>query len=307
MDTPTNRSHDELMSRIDIALGFDGRYAPHAGTVVSSIVRNAPGAAFRFFMLHMNVAPEMKARVESVAPGAEFRWIEVGEDDLPAHAERGHFNRTILFRLGLETLAPADCSRVIYIDSDMVVLGDVRELWNADLGANAMGAIVDGYVEGGEFAQRWDLPHTGERYFNSGLLVIDLAKVREQKLFSRTLDFVVAHDTKLLFSDQDALNHVFWGRWTPLDPVWNVQKFLNREEQVQELAGKAPKLVHFTGTRKPWMADIWHPWAWLYWDAVRHTPFKDDVAREFGVTPLHRARYRLRWLLKRPQASARSA
>jgi lipopolysaccharide biosynthesis glycosyltransferase len=294
------------MSRIDVALGFDGRYAPHAGTVVSSIVRNAPGAAFRFLLLHMDVTSEMKARVESVAPGAEFLWIEVGEDDLPAHADRGHFNRTILFRLGLETLAPTDCARVIYIDSDMVVLGDVRELWRAALGVNAMGAVVDGYVAGAEFAQRWDLAHTGECYFNSGLLVIDLAKVREQKLFSRTLDFVVEHDTKLLFSDQDALNHVFWGRWTPLDPAWNVQKFLNREEIAQELKGAALKLVHFTGTRKPWMADIWHPWAWLYWDAVRHTPFKDDVAREFGVTPFHRARYRLRWLLKRPQTSARS-
>ena len=294
------------MSRIDVALGFDSRYAAHAGTVVSSIVRNAPGAEFRFIMLHANVDRAVQERVESVAPNAAFVWTPVGDDDLPAHADRGHFNRTILFRLGLEALAPADCVRVLYIDSDMIVLGDVRELWTADLSDNAIGAVLDAYVDGATFAPRWDLPHNGERYFNSGLLLIDLAKVRQQKLFSRTLDFIVENDTKLLFSDQDALNHVFWGRWTALDPSWNVQKFLTGEEIARDLGGETPKLVHFTGTHKPWMAGIWHPWAWLYWDAVRHTPFKDDVASEFGVTAFHRARYLLRWLLKRPQSAART-
>lgn len=292
------------MSRIDIAMGYDRRYAAHAATVVSSIVRNAPGAELRFLMLHPDVDRETQARLESVAPGAAFVWIEVGDKDLPAYATRGHLNRTVLFRLGLETLAPADCTRLLYIDADMVVLGDIRELWASDLGGAAIGAVLDGYIDSADFARRWALPNNGERYFNAGLQLIDLAKVREQKLFSRALQFVIENDEKLLLGDQDALNYVFWGRWTPLDPVWNVQRYLNREEIARELNGKAPALVHFIGTQKPWMANIWHPWAWIYWDAVRHTPFADDVARAFGVTPYHRARYLLRWLLKRPQASA---
>lgn len=292
------------MSRIDVALGYDRRYAAHAGTVVSSIVRNAPGAEFRFIMLHADVDREMQQRIESIAPDAAFVWTQVGDDDLPVYADRGHFNRTVLFRLGLEALAPADCTRVFYIDADMIVLGDLRELWAADLGENAIGAVLDAYVVGEEFARKWELPYAGEHYFNAGLQLIDLAKVRAEKVFSRSLEFVVQHDKALLFGDQDALNYVLWGRWTPLDPAWNVQKFLTRDEIAKELNGKAPALVHFTGTRKPWMSDIWHPWAWIYWDAVRHTPFEREVAREFGVTPFHRARYLMRWLLKRPQPSA---
>ncbi|GAM96384.1 glycosyl transferase [alpha proteobacterium U9-1i] len=293
-----------MSERIDIALGYDRRYAAHAATVVSSIVRNAPGAEFRFLMLHADVDRATQERVESVAPGAVFVWTEVGEKDLPAYATRGHLNRTVLFRLGLETLAPADCTRLIYIDSDMVVLGDIRDFWNADLRGAPLGAVLDAYIDAAEFAQRWELPYNGELYFNAGLQLIDLAKVREQKLFSRALEFVVRNDEKLLLGDQDALNYVFWGRWIKLDPVWNAQKFLDRDGVARELSGKAPALVHFIGTEKPWMANIWHPWAWIYWDAVRHTPFADDVARDFNVTPYHRARYLLRWLIKRPQANA---
>lgn len=292
-----------MTDRIDIAMGYDRNYAAHAATVVSSIVRNAPGADFRFLMLHADVDAETQARVESVAPGATFVWKLVGEEDLPAYATRGHLNRTVLFRLGLETLAPADCSRVIYIDSDTIVLGDVRELWAADLGENAVGAVLDCYISSDEFAERWDLPKNGQRYFNAGIQLIDLARVRASKLFSQALEFVVANDEKLLLGDQDALNYIFWGRWTRLDPVWNVQRFLNADEIASELGGRGPALVHFIGLEKPWKARVWHPWAWIYWDAVKHTPFQADVVRQYKVSPLHRARYLFRWLIKKPRTS----
>lgn len=293
-----------MTGRIDVAMGYDCKYAAHAATVVSSIVRNAPGARFRFLMLHADIDAATQALVESVAPDAEFVWTEVGEKDLPAYTTRGHLNRTVLFRLGLETLAPADCTRVLYIDSDMVVLGDVRELWAADLGEHALGAVPDAYIDADAFADRWGLPKDGQHYFNAGLQLIDLVKVRAGKLFSRALEFVVRNDEKLLLGDQDALNAVFWGRWTQLDPAWNVQRFLTRGEIARELGGRSPALVHFIGTEKPWMANIWHPWAWIYWDAVRYTPFAEDVMRAYGVTAYHRARYLLRWLIKRPPAAA---
>src|SRR5690242_15788800 len=98
-----------MSDRIDIAFGFDGRYVPHAANVMTSIVRHAPGANLRFIVLQSDVSPEQKKRMEDAARGAHFVWVDVGDDDLPPYATRGHLNRTVLFRLGLETLAPADC------------------------------------------------------------------------------------------------------------------------------------------------------------------------------------------------------
>jgi lipopolysaccharide biosynthesis glycosyltransferase len=290
-----------MSARVDIAMGFDAKYAPHAATVVSSIVRNAPGARIRFLMLHADVDAATRGRVATEAPEAEFSWIEVGEKDLPAYATRGHLNRTVLFRLGLETLAPADCTRVIYIDADTIVLGDVRELWGVDLGDCAIGAVRDCYQDAAEFAARWTLPHDGQHYFNAGVQVIDLERVRRERLFSKALNFVVANDEKLLFGDQDALNFVFWGRWAPLDPAWNVQRYLSPAEIATSGWRRAgPGLVHFIGTHKPWMANVWHPWAWLYWENIKRTSFADEIAAAHGIDLYQLMRLRVRWWLRKP-------
>jgi lipopolysaccharide biosynthesis glycosyltransferase len=291
--------------RIDVAFGFDGRYVPHAANVMASIVRHAPGAKLRFIVLVADVTAEQKRRMELAAPGPEYVWVDVGDDDLPAYATRGHLNRTVLFRLGLEKLAPADCERVLYIDADTIVLGDIREMWTADLGGHALGAVTDCYQDADKFAELWSLPKGG-RYFNAGVQVIDLKKVRAEGLFGQALDFIVAHDEKLLFGDQDALNYVFWQKAATLEPTWNVQRFLTREEIARETAAdrkwghSEPRLIHYIGTEKPWMRNVWHPWAWLYWENLKRISFARDVRTAFRMDFLQMIRLRLRWMLRKP-------
>ncbi|MGE0740462.1 MAG: glycosyltransferase family 8 protein [Hyphomonadaceae bacterium] len=288
---------------IDVALGFDANYAPHAGGVIASIARHAPDARFRFICLHDGVGETLRAKVEACAPGAAFFWAQVKDEDLPAFSTRGHFNRAILFRIGLEKLAPADCARVIYVDSDVTVLGDIRELWSANLLGNAIGAVRDCYQDGVEFSQRWSLP-APPRYFNSGVLVIDLARVRADRAFAAAADFVARHGEDILFGDQDALNWVFWRRWIELDPAWNVQRYMSAPEIAAAGWSRAtPALIHYIGMQKPWMANVWHPWAWAYWDNIRQTPFADEIAAANKMSLYQLMRLRLRWWLRRPSGA----
>jgi len=289
---------------IDIAMGFDGRYAPHAANVMASIIRHAPGARLRFILLQSGVSEATKRRTEATARGAAFVWIEVREEDLPDFTH-GHLNRTVLFRLGLEALAPQDCGRVVYVDSDTIVLGDIRELAAVDLGGHALGAVTDCYQDADRFATAWSLPKGG-RYFNSGVLVIDLVKVRAEKLFSRAIDFVARNGDRLLFADQDGLNFAFWNRSAVVEPTWNVQRFATRAEIAAETAPdrrwghKRPRLIHYIGTEKPWMRNVWHPWAWAYWDNLKRTPFIQEVVQTYRMDFVQRMRLRLRWMLRKP-------
>ena len=293
-----------MSDRIDIAMGFDGRYAPHAANVMASIIRHAPGAKLRLILLQSGVSEEIRRRTERTARGADFVWIDVRDEDLPAFTH-GHLNRTVLFRLGLEALAPQDCGRVIYVDSDTVVLGDIRELVDVDLKGHALGAVTDCYQDADEFAGAWSLPKGG-RYFNSGVLVIDLPKVRGAKLFSKAIDFVARNGERLLFGDQDGLNYAFWMNTAVIEPTWNVQRFLKPEEIASETAPdrrwghRRPRLIHFIGTEKPWMRNVWHPWAWAYWDSLKRTPFARDVVQTYRMDFAQRMRLRLRWMLRRP-------
>jgi lipopolysaccharide biosynthesis glycosyltransferase len=292
--------------RIDIALGFDAAYAPHAAAVIASIARKTRTGLVRFLILYDGVDLATRRRVERSAPDAAFHWIEIGDGDVPDFETRGHFSRAVFNRLGLEKKAPVDCKRVLYIDVDAVVLGDVRELWDTDLEGAALGAVIDCEGEPEAFAARWDLPQSDRGYFNSGVLLLDLDQIRARKLFTAALQFFSAHHQQLTFVDQDALNVVFWNAWKPLDPAWNVQKLMALEAKVGVLPdalmfhNRAPKLVHFTGAEKPWRRDAYHPWAWLYWKAIAETEFKCDVEERSQVTMLDLARMRLRWLRRKP-------
>lgn len=291
-----------MSETIDVAFGFDGNYAAHAAAVMASVVRHAPDGRFRFIVLHSGVDAGTQARVESAAPGVSFVWVEVGDDDLPPFADRDHFSRATLFRLGLEKLAPADCTRVLYLDSDITVLADVRALYNVDLEGQPVAAAIDAFVDPARFAKLWSLPE-GPNYFNAGILVIDLKKVRAEHLFDKAADFVARNDPEL--NDQDALNWACWGRWKRFDVAWNAQRHMAIASLIEEMTpdkrlnGRKPNIIHFTGPEKPWIAGAYHPWSWLYWESLRRTPFLHDVVRKHGVGAAKQAQLWLRWQRRR--------
>ena len=292
----------------DVAFGLDARFAPHTAAVIASICRCAPGAQLRFLILHSGVQEARRQAIERMAPGARFVWTEVTTDDVPAYTERArtkHVNRATLFRLGLEKLVPADVSRVLYLDSDLIVLRDVRELWSTDLGGSPIAAVTDHDVDAPTFRKRWGLPENALGYFNAGVLFIDLNRVRAERLFTAALDFVEQKEPGL--GDQDALNWALWGRWHPLPMRWNLQ----RDVVYAAVSPTAPPelrrgvqdpiIVHYTGAHKPWLPEAYHPWAWLYWDNLSRTPFLKEVARDHGVSRSRRLRLWLRWLLRPAQ------
>jgi len=292
-----------LPEPIELAMGFDDRYAPHAAVAIRSIVATSPAAHLRFTVLYEGVSDARRKQVESVAPDAEFRWIDVGGLGIPDYSSREHFSRAILFRLGLESAAPEKCRKILYIDTDVICTRDIRELWETDMGGRPLAAVEDSYVDPDAFAQVWSVEPNQASYFNSGVLLIDIEAVRREKGFQRAIDFVAQHAADVRFADQDALNFVFWGRWTRLDAIWNVQRHMVIPSLSAGLAprlrlnAKAPRIVHFTGPHKPWIFASYHPWAWLYWRVLLKTCFATEVRELSGVGHLGATRLFIRWLL----------
>jgi len=292
--------------KVTVAFGFDDGYVPHAAAVIASIARASDPAVFRFLLLNTGVSKERQKQLESVAPAAEYVWIEVGAEHLPELKVKGsiaHVSHATFLRLALERAAPADCDRVIYLDADLIVTGDLRDLWAADIGDAIVAGTHDHFIRPGGFAAQWGLPQAKLGYFNAGVLLIDLAKVREEKLFSKALDFVLANNPA--FADQDALNWALWNRWREVDLIWNVGRHLTIDVLIPEvdegrrLNGRAPGIIHYTGPEKPWRREGYHPWAWLYWQALKRTPFEREVAARESVSRLQKARLWLRWRRRR--------
>lgn len=299
-----------MNERIDITFGVDGNYAPHLSAVINSILRHARGARFRFIILYEGFDAARRKACEAVAPDAEFVWTEIPAGNLPGFSDHEHFTRAILFRLGLADLAPADSSRVIYLDADVIVTDDIRKLWTSDLHGAALGAVEDAFLDPAPFAKRWGMTDANPRYFNSGVLLIDLAQARADGLFRDALQFVAEHGDDLHFTDQDALNWAFRGRWRALDVVWNVQRHMVIPSLIPEVAetlrlgARAPGIVHYTGPEKPWLPGVYHPWAWLYWRALTGTGFTREIAARHSVKTSDRLKMWVRWTRRRWKAAA---
>lgn len=289
-------------SPMNVALTFGSTYAAHAGVVIASAIRFLPPGSARFLCLHDGVDQTCKDRIEATAAGFEIVWREVTSAEMPDMPPKGHLNRLALFRLGLGKFAPPDWTKVLYLDSDMIVQDDLRKVWTTDLGGLPIGAVVDVYQDGSALRERFHLDPTQENlYFNAGMLLIDLNAERKSHDFEASLALLIDQNFDFEFLDQDVLNLKFWNRWKQLDPAWNVQRYLSRSDPLRKNWGvrREPALIHFITSDKPWTSGTWHPWAGAYWDVLRTTPFADEVIQRYDVNWMARVRINLRYWLSR--------
>lgn len=156
-------------------------------------------------------------------------------------------------RLAIPDLIKDDYDRVLYLDSDIFVHGgDLNKLLEVDLGGLCLGAVRVVTQWGSPDRQRREFSALGlppAPYFNSGVLLIDVAAYRTAEITRKALD-LGAQKGHLLFShDQSLLNVCLYRAWAELSPVWNWQWYV-KAPFFEALA--APNIVHMIGPVKPW-------------------------------------------------------
>ena len=189
---------------------------------------------------------------------------------------------------------------MVYLDVDVLLNGDVAELYDADLHGAPIGAVRDCAVlqsiSTGRLPDHLEyisgMGVTNPRlYCNTGVMVMDLVQMREQETEDRLLRLLEAHPDSFPYVDQDIINIVFHGRIAPLPLRWNYhfQFELHHAGMADLISGtefeEAPalfesrswKLFLLVGDYKPWlppdMEKIYHRlYLALWWPLARQTP-----------------------------------
>ena len=261
---------------IEIVCGIDSNYAPHLAVMLESLAEYNARHRFRVNVLHDNIPDELRKRVEDCTGEIEIKWINAVNHAVLGVEGVGYISRAAYLRLMIpEVLDPA-LKRVLYLDVDIIINGDILGLWNTPLGNKACAAVADAWVNADEFALKWHLDAKG-RYFNSGILLFDLDKLRSGSYMEKAIKIVTAPDHTLQYVDQDALNIVLWNDWLEIDPGWNFQRrFLFDNYAVWNARSPEkyqPAIIHFTEAEKPWNKIDWHDCRWLYLRMLLRTPF----------------------------------
>jgi lipopolysaccharide biosynthesis glycosyltransferase len=288
---------------IEIVCGIDSAYAPHLAVMLTSLAASNPGQSFRIHVLHDGIDEALRTRVDACVPKIKIEWHGIRNHQVLDFDQVLHLTRATYLRLTmLETLDPK-IKRVIYLDADIIVNGDLRPLWQTDLGDKVCAAVVNPGIDTVVFAAQWALPEAGQ-YFNAGVMLFDLNRLRKKPYMQNAIEILAKPNNQCTFADQCALNVVLWNQWLPLDPGWNFQKKFLRDNSVlwKALAPlkRNPVIIHFTEPTKPWQEVDWHPCAWLYLRSLLRTPFWREVLRAGDIDFVQCCKIWLRWVIKRP-------
>lgn len=220
-----------------------------------------------------------------------------------------HISHAAYLRLLASKLLPDYVEKVVYLDSDLLVLDDVTKLWQMDLGDAYCAASIDiacPFVDAREhFAGSEDtVAHFGSvpyvaaispisnwrelgidgsaAYFNSGVMVLNLKRWRQDDISRKLFDCLRENREHVWCWDQYALNVVFAGNWKPLEPKWNqgmhVHEYPSAEicpidrDQFLEMC-ESPSIVHYTTEFKPWHHRVVHPQRDLFYKHLDETAF----------------------------------
>ncbi len=247
-----------MSAPIHVLLCFDDNFWAPAYAVMRGIclsTRRRKDLVFHLCELRLEDAhrQDLKKIEDEFGAKLVFYDLESNEDfqrscaKLPTDTR---LNQIMYARLLVAELIPDEVERIIYCDCDTYMRGAIEELAEIDLEGKPIGAVEDPLgdfiTRRRDMRQNVDLFDPADPYFNSGLLVIDTKKWRAAKVLENLARLVADGTMARIYYDQDFLNLTFFGNWKPLDKMWNV---IDPRPPHQALN---PKMLHYTGKRRPW-------------------------------------------------------
>jgi len=231
------------MSKINVCFSCDDNYAKYAGVALTSILYNAKEQDdLAIYILDGGISEENKINILSLKSikECEINFIKIDNslfDEYKIIKTHGYLPIVSFYRLKVSSLLP-NLDKVIYFDCDFVICDSLKELFDVDLENNYIGAVND-------IDKRKCRKNTS--YINSGMIIFDLKKMREDNIEKLFYDWAVENQKIIKLGDQDVISYSLAQKIKLLDKKWNVQSsnFINRSTYTNH-----PKAIHMLN--KPW-------------------------------------------------------
>ncbi len=293
-----------ILSPVVMVCAADDQFSmPLAATMRSVLDHLGASRRLRLFVIDGGISDQSKARLlESWRDERlQVEWLPPPLELLEGFSNSRHNPLAAYFRILIPLLLPTDVTRVLYLDSDLLIKTDIGKLWDERLdGAHCLAVQDVGapYLDSKRVLKNFDrcsqwiggntpilnyrelgLRHDA-MYFNSGVMLIDVARWRADDIPSSVLRCLRDNASHVRGWDQYALNVVLCGKWRALDLRWNQgsRMFMYPSWQQSPFDEKTfhavrndPYIVHFTSRPKPWQAMGRHPFREEFLDCLDRT------------------------------------
>jgi len=280
---------------IPVVFAINDNYVPYFGVALSSLIEyTSREYLYKVHVFYTELGEYNIRRIEGMSTtNVEIQCIDI-TGIIPEVELRNtnHLTVETLYRVAAPLLLK-EYEKILYLDSDIVILRDVAELYSIDIGEHIIGAVEGKH---NHFALKYlhKCNIAPEGYFNAGVLIINTQKALEKDLMNEVIK-VLDTDIVYQYVDQDALNVVLKGDVYYLPDQWNVEWHAvcmldivieSQVNAVKEMV-KNPYIVHYTGGKKPWNS----PELELsdrFWEHARKTSFYEEIIYKNMPKPIVR-------------------
>lgn len=251
--------------RKSIALAADNAYLIPLETTIKSVLYH--NRDVDFYILNSDIAPEwfklLGRKMEVV--NSTIHNVHLNKELFEGYKTGPHLNYASYFRFFATEVVDAD--RVLYLDSDIIVTGDLSSLFKIDFKGYYIGAVDDVYAYEGR-----------KSGFNSGVLLMDVAKWKEHSIVNSLLELAAEQNQAVHLGDQSILNIYFEENWLTLDEIYNYMvgvDIYHLGQECERLDDNPPVVVHYASHDKPWntysisrLRELWWTYRDLDWSEI---------------------------------------
>lgn len=257
---------------IPICLASDRNYIQHLAVTMASILYNkAESDSFSFYILGNDFTEEDRRKIDQLKSIADFyiEYLPIKEKIINSFpiSPKDRITIEAYYRLFIPELIPRE-DKVIYLDCDIVVRHSLADFYALEPGEDYILGVRD-------IDSRGNRRRMGtKRYINSGVLLMNSVKMREDRIVDKFIDYILKNKAKIVWHDQDVIAGALNDRVRYVLSVWNGQ--LSRFPKDMRFSRlHDAHVLHFIGERKPWRPYENSAFTEEYFKYLRLTPFAD--------------------------------
>lgn len=241
----------------NIALVLNSKYIEQALVFLKSLFINNRDSEFAVYVINSSLKQEEIDSLENRCREYNNKFVNVKIEekyfeDAPilwkTHSKEAYY------KLLLPEVLPQEVEKILYFDIDIVVDGNIDDLYELDISEKCLAAVPDYFVN--KYFKEYvnNLGINEGKYFNSGVVLFNLNKIRQIYKFSTAEKYIEENGKNFKFHDQEVLNALFKENVLLIDEQYNfIAKYRGVKDflKYKFLRNKNIKVIHYAGL-KPW-------------------------------------------------------
>ncbi len=261
---------------IPIFFSTDDNYVKFLDIAVRSLIKNASkDYKYKIIVLNTGLNKENISKIKELENDCfeiDFPDISSKVEDLSKKLPNlYHFGLAAYYRLFIQSLYP-EYDKILYLDCDIVVEGDVSKLYETDVEGFFVAGVVEQFILRTPEFSKYTKEAVGvdsKNYINSGIMVMNLKEFRKNRIEEKFTYLINKYNFDVIDPDQAYINFLCKDKIKYLDVSWN-------RTPLEDLVCETPNIVHYALYKKPWQYDD----VFLgehFWKYAKQSPFYESI------------------------------